>query len=553
MSPLLTGILRSLFLVVMLTAIVFRASVFAAQAGEQHALLIGINNYQQLPTLNGALNDVEVMRDLIVHRYGFDPANVTVLTDNQATREGILQALNSLASRAGPSDTVYIHYSGHGSQVEDLSGDEEDGLDETICPQDARTPDVPDITDDEIDEIVSKFRTPRVFIVMDSCHSGTGLRSATSNIRVRSVPRDERTYLYKSGPKNVLTRAVVKLPQTERYVLITGAAANQNALDGPFANGRYHGLLSYALEESLSRLPEGATPLQLKEQIDRQISGMQQQLEGHPVPDPQLEGPSERLNQPFLGMKGQSRESHASAEKPGRQQTSLFLDDIVEALQSLLPNSSNLQLDFIRVPQEIAPGATTRYRGISFSNNQPPEKLVFYQPGSGRTPRNSLQVEVRSVETCYLTLVYVDSRGGLQVIFPDPDQKNDFYPEGRIPGDLAVRLPDSLLDNNRAGYHWDYGPPAGQDTVIAFCTTDRIKAKVLRTGIEEVATGAESDAIKALGHLSAQLSAGYSGMSNRGIRVSQGGTGQQQREAPEGKETPAPGWGMAKILLDIDK
>ncbi|WP_343426569.1 hypothetical protein [Candidatus Amarolinea dominans] len=49
-------------------------------------------------------------------------------------------------------DTVFIQYSGHGSQMRDVHGDEEDGMDETILPHDTRDPgrQVFDITDDEI-------------------------------------------------------------------------------------------------------------------------------------------------------------------------------------------------------------------------------------------------------------------------------------------------------------------------------------------------------------------------------------------------------------------
>lgn len=39
---------------------------------------------------------------------------------------------------AVPGDSLFFMFSGHGGQKEDVSGDEEDGYDETILPSDWR-------------------------------------------------------------------------------------------------------------------------------------------------------------------------------------------------------------------------------------------------------------------------------------------------------------------------------------------------------------------------------------------------------------------------------
>ena len=98
------------------------------------------------------------------------------------TREPEVYGFATLAdiiADSGPGDTVYIHFSGHGSQVEDRNGDESDGLDESILPYDARTGEVPDSTDDELGALLTGLRTDRAWVVLDSCHSGTATRSAT--------------------------------------------------------------------------------------------------------------------------------------------------------------------------------------------------------------------------------------------------------------------------------------------------------------------------------------------------------------------------------------
>lgn len=146
-------------------------------SGVKRALLIGINDYRAVPGLQGSVNDVQTMREVLVKRWGFPEANIKVLTDAAATRAGILAALEDLVRTTGPNDTVYFHYSGHGSQVEDQNGDEADGLDETIVPVDGRSPGIADILDDQLDAIFARLKTHNAVIVLDSCHSGTATRA----------------------------------------------------------------------------------------------------------------------------------------------------------------------------------------------------------------------------------------------------------------------------------------------------------------------------------------------------------------------------------------
>src|SRR5581483_11460630 len=99
------------------------------------ALLVGIDQYAAVPVLRGCVNDVQAMRSLLIDRLGVPEASIRLLTDGQATRAGMLQAFQSFlidnpAIERG--DQILFHYSGHGSQMRDVTGTEPDGLDETI-------------------------------------------------------------------------------------------------------------------------------------------------------------------------------------------------------------------------------------------------------------------------------------------------------------------------------------------------------------------------------------------------------------------------------------
>lgn len=145
------------------------------------ALLVGINDYSPVgaggPDLNGCVNDVKDMAHTLnaLSIVPATPATMRILTDRRATRAAILEGLQWLVTGAKRGDTLVFHYSGHGSQVADVGGDEIDGKDETICPHDFAAKGM--IKDDDL---LAVFRglAPGVNldVILDSCHSGTGTR-----------------------------------------------------------------------------------------------------------------------------------------------------------------------------------------------------------------------------------------------------------------------------------------------------------------------------------------------------------------------------------------
>jgi hypothetical protein len=203
----------TIFLVVF--AILGAARAYPAEGGK-YALIIGINEYKTFGStfgnLEGCGNDVRLIRDLLTSpRFGFAPEDVTVLTDEQATHEGILAAIAEMAEKIGPDDTAYIHYSGHGSTKADKNGDEKDetGEDSTLVSYGARSGSFgadegrgapaslndSDILDDELDIALSRLsaKTRSVVFVADACHSGTITRG-DDIMPTRGIEADPRPH-----------------------------------------------------------------------------------------------------------------------------------------------------------------------------------------------------------------------------------------------------------------------------------------------------------------------------------------------------------------------
>jgi len=188
-----------------LAAVLFAAIALACAAGSDGraatmALLIGVSDYDEaigLADLEGPPNDVRLLREAL---RAHDVADITILADKvegaaRPTRAAILAALADLAQRAGSGDLVIVHMSGHGTRQPDRNGDEADGYDELFLPADVRRAEpgssvIPNaLVDEEIGEAVGALRRKGadVWFVMDSCHSGTGLRAASPATRDRYV------------------------------------------------------------------------------------------------------------------------------------------------------------------------------------------------------------------------------------------------------------------------------------------------------------------------------------------------------------------------------
>ncbi|MGK7887836.1 MAG: DUF4384 domain-containing protein [Leptolyngbyaceae cyanobacterium] len=102
--------------------------VLATPTSRKLALLIGINHYpdnvfgrspQHNPDLSGAITDVELVKELLVARFGFNRSNILVLQDKQATRSAIEAAFQEhLLGQVSHHDVVLFHCSGLGSYIQ---------------------------------------------------------------------------------------------------------------------------------------------------------------------------------------------------------------------------------------------------------------------------------------------------------------------------------------------------------------------------------------------------------------------------------------------------
>lgn len=215
------------------------------------AVLIGINDYPDSP-LEGCVNDVNDVAEMLCSSFGFKEENIRILTDKRATTGAILERLEWLAN-SEPGARLYHHYSGHGTQYAARAGSGEvDGLMEVICPVDFDWTSQNMITDKDYVKIFSKIPQGCLFNwCSDSCHSGD-LDRNPSKKRYLKPPQDILWRIKAANSKGI-KRALIN--GTLDVGFMSGCESTQTSADA-FIDGRSCGAFTYCFIKILKKNPK---------------------------------------------------------------------------------------------------------------------------------------------------------------------------------------------------------------------------------------------------------------------------------------------------------
>jgi len=221
----------------------------ASAEPRRRALLVGINDYEpqapkdstgrRFPNLEGAVNDVELMRDMLRSVYKFKDGEVVVLTNQAAGRAAILNAIDKqLIDGAQKGDILFFYFSGHGSQVRNSLSAEADRLDESIVPADAHNGAL-DIRDKELRRRFRPLldRGARLTVILDSCHSGSG---------VRGLPRDAKARFALPDARDVKDADQGPTVEDGGALILAAARDVDIAFETSGHDGKRHGVFSWA-------------------------------------------------------------------------------------------------------------------------------------------------------------------------------------------------------------------------------------------------------------------------------------------------------------------
>ncbi|MEZ5038799.1 MAG: caspase family protein [Saprospiraceae bacterium] len=274
--------------------------------GNVYALLIGVNRYDYLGgslNLSGCVRDseeverylkesiknpeeklfIKKLRSIVAgHSHNIIAPQIQCAEDGPveaATRANILAAFQEFLTRATSNDTVFIHFSGHGSfefrpsQLHHIGGaDNEAHRGGVMVAQDSfidvNGQRIYPISDLELRYLLRKIaeKGPHIVSALDCCFSGGGTRNfGDKRIRVRfSEPpeaavapanraRPINSYVFFEEAAAILSQAdtnAFSLPQAAKAVSLQACRENELSKEAPFVEGRF-GVFTYYLLQVL--------------------------------------------------------------------------------------------------------------------------------------------------------------------------------------------------------------------------------------------------------------------------------------------------------------
>ena len=163
-------------------------------AGKIYALLVGINNYQQVNKLSGCVNDVKKWEKYL-NGLSDKTVELKILLNEEATKKNIANAFENHLGQASKTDTVLFFYSGHGTQEDaaEYWQESDDKLECLVC-YDGNAADSPEflMTDKEQRYLLQRlFKKTGAHLVtiFDCCHSGDNTRG---RLRLAASPEKAR-------------------------------------------------------------------------------------------------------------------------------------------------------------------------------------------------------------------------------------------------------------------------------------------------------------------------------------------------------------------------
>jgi hypothetical protein len=200
------------------------------------AVVIGINNYQNVRHLKYATKDAKAFYNYLVKTIRIPEENVSLLLNNQAHLYEIRSVLGThLKRNAGKDDMVMIFFAGHGATEEDSMSPDGDGLEKYILPYDADLKNLyaSALPMSEISKIFSRIYSERLIFIADACYSGAS---------------GGRTIGINGKRANISDAFIDRISSGKGRVIITASGANEISAE---YDELKHGVFTYYMLEAL--------------------------------------------------------------------------------------------------------------------------------------------------------------------------------------------------------------------------------------------------------------------------------------------------------------
>ena len=172
---------------------------------ESWALIIGINKYQNVPPLIYAVDDAVAVKDMFIEKYGFKEENIILITDDEATKDNIIQGFSDILTKAKEKDRVVVFYAGHGETYKLPSGGDMGYL----IPVDGNVDNLylSSIPMKSIYDIAEMSYAKHILYLVDACYGGLamntrGLKKNQTPEYLKKMTRERGRQVITAGGKD---------------------------------------------------------------------------------------------------------------------------------------------------------------------------------------------------------------------------------------------------------------------------------------------------------------------------------------------------------------
>lgn len=215
---------------------------------ERYALVVGVGKYaDQIPPIANAGDDARSFYKFLESK-NFKRENMTILLEEEATKQNVARAMRELETRVKASDSLVLFFSTHGSPPNDL-GNVSVVLHDTRVDQRRKWLD-PSTTlqDDELKQFIERVSPARVMVVLDVCYSGAAfskipgfLASTSKDLFVEesnfATGVDQKSLTYLAGRR-----------QEQEKILIAASGPGERSWN---SSSLKHGYFTYYFVEEL--------------------------------------------------------------------------------------------------------------------------------------------------------------------------------------------------------------------------------------------------------------------------------------------------------------
>jgi uncharacterized caspase-like protein len=150
------------------------------------ALIIGINDYQNVDPLGFAVDDAVAISEILQRKYGFKDEHVKLILNDDATKDNIMAGFQDILLKAGEKDRIVVFYAGHGDTYPLPNG----GDMGYIIPVDGEASKekifLTSISMSTLEELANMSAAKHILYLVDACYGGLTL--ATRGLGKEQTP-----------------------------------------------------------------------------------------------------------------------------------------------------------------------------------------------------------------------------------------------------------------------------------------------------------------------------------------------------------------------------